>query len=254
MSRPWLAPLALMLVLVSPLGAASAQAAGDAAAGRKAFEAYCARCHSLDPTERGKRGPDLAGLLQRRYGAVAGFPYRMVWPQADPKWTPAHLDAYLEIHRLAEPQVRADVIAFLVAATGGKPLDVALADPVAGERLYNSRCAYCHALKPEPGAPRRADRRYEEITRALRRQPWEPPPDSGSGAATETERVRRGPNLAGLLTRAPGAAAGFAYRFVYKVSGPTWTAADLDSYIEFHARLEPVERADLIAFLTKATQ
>ena len=40
----------------------------------------------------------------------------MVWPPADPMWTPEQHDAYLEIHRLAELKCRADLIAFLYKA------------------------------------------------------------------------------------------------------------------------------------------
>nr|MDJ0972549.1 c-type cytochrome [Kiloniellales bacterium] len=60
--------------------------AGDAAKGRADFEARCTKCHSLDPTASGYRGPHLARLFERRYGAVEGFPYRMVWTDANPLW------------------------------------------------------------------------------------------------------------------------------------------------------------------------
>jgi len=251
---------AAVLVLAMSLGPGSARAAelaqhndpGNARTGRQVFEAYCAKCHSLDPGEPGKRGPHLAGLLQRRYGAVEGFPYRMVWPSADPLWTPDQLNAYLEIHRLAEAAPRAHVIAFLTAATGGGGFEAAIGDPVAGERLYNAKCAYCHALSREAIPPAPAAERYHDIERALERHPWETPDTAQPEGTTVTESVRRGPHLAGLLERAPGAAEGFAYRFVQKVSGATWTPPELDSYIEFHARLEPLQRADLIAFLSKA--
>lgn len=61
-----------LLFLTSTLSPAWAAEwpAGNAAAGREVFEAYCAKCHSLDPGARGMRGPHLAKLLQRRYGAV----------------------------------------------------------------------------------------------------------------------------------------------------------------------------------------
>ncbi len=251
MRRLLLALLFLVCVLV-PARAAELPT-GDGATGRKVFGAYCAKCHSLDPMELGKRGPHLAGLLQRRYGSVEGFPYRMVWPPAEPKWTPAHLDSYLEIHRLAEPQLRADVIAFLQAATKGPAMDLALGDPAGGERLFNVKCAYCHSLTREIAGQGPGQDRYEEITRALERRPWEPL-TAIPETALVTERARRGPHLAELLTRAPGAAEGFPYRFVYEIGGPVWTAPDLDGYIEFHARLEPLERTDLITFLIKATR
>ena len=65
----------------------------DTLRGREVFIANCTSCHSLNPEETGKRGPHLAGLFERRYGAVEGFPYRMVWTEADPHWTSVQLDA-----------------------------------------------------------------------------------------------------------------------------------------------------------------
>ncbi len=237
-----LAVTVLTAIAVSPVGA-------DAIRGREVFLSECARCHSLDPAELGKRGPHLAGLLARRYGAVEGFPYRMVWTDADPLWTEPQLDAYLEIHRLPEADARAAVIAFLVTATAAP----ARADAGRGERLYNTECSYCHALTEEGASTaRRVDGDVEEITRALK------PPELEAGEPTrptppfETFR-RRGPHLAQLLDRSPGAVPNFPYRFVYQVPGLTWTEEDLDSYIAFHARLESFDRADLIAFLKGAT-
>lgn len=239
----------LLLSVLWLSAAALSTAAADTLLGREVFIAECARCHSLDPEEPGKRGPHLAGLFARRYGAVEGFPYRMVWTEADPLWTEAQLDAYLEIHRLPEAEARAQVIAFLVAATAGaRPVDAAR-----GEGLYNTQCSYCHALTEEGASTvHRSDGDVEEITRALE------PPKMEAGEPTrptppfETFR-RRGPHLAELLDRSPGAVPDFPYRFVYEVPGLTWTEEDLDSYIAFHARLESFDRADLIAFLKGAT-
>lgn len=103
--------LFLVFALLSLL-AGPAQAA-DPVRGETLFQGHCAKCHGFDPADRSKRGPHLQGLFERRYGAVQDFPYRMVWPEADPVWTPAHLDSYLEIHRLPEAAERADVIAYL---------------------------------------------------------------------------------------------------------------------------------------------
>jgi len=89
----------------------------DPAKGRELFTANCARCHSLDPAETGKRGPHLAGLFDRRYGSVEGFAYRMVWPDADPLWTKKDLNSYLEIHLVPEADQRADIIEYLLEAT-----------------------------------------------------------------------------------------------------------------------------------------
>ena len=109
--------IAIAAGLLVSLAFALPATAGDAAAGRGAFEAKCARCHSLDPDATGFRGPHLARLFDRRYGAVEGFYYRMVWTDANPIWTRAHLNNYLEIHGLLEAKERADLIEFLFEAT-----------------------------------------------------------------------------------------------------------------------------------------
>ncbi len=239
--------LLIAVLLLIPVALSSPRA--EALRGREIFLANCAGCHSLDPDEIGKRGPHLAGLFERRYGAVEGFPYRMVWTEADPHWTEAHLDAYLEIHRLPEPVSRSEVIAFLAMATAGAPL----ADPARGEALYNTQCSYCHALTPEGARTlRRVDGRTEDIPRAVTPPPLEPAEPTRAGPEI-VESLRRGPHFAGLFDRAPGGVAGFPYRFVYEISGTRWTEADLDSYIALHARLESLDRADLIAFLKSAT-
>lgn len=108
---------ALVLSLALLATAALPAGADDHARGEALFDQYCAKCHGFNPAATDKRGPHLKGLFERRYGSVEGFPYRMVWPDADPVWTEAQLDAYLEIHRIPEPDQRADIIAYLKRAT-----------------------------------------------------------------------------------------------------------------------------------------
>jgi mono/diheme cytochrome c family protein len=43
------------------------------AAGRKIFDAECARCHEPYST-RGKKGPGLKGMFQRKYLSLSGLP------------------------------------------------------------------------------------------------------------------------------------------------------------------------------------
>ena len=65
----------------------------------------------------------------------------MVWTEADPHRTKVHLDSNLAIHRLPEPNARADLIDFLVLATAG----AAVADPARGAAIYYTQCSSCDA-------------------------------------------------------------------------------------------------------------
>jgi cytochrome c len=70
-----------------------------------------------------------------------------------------------------------------------------------------------------------------------------------------------GPNLFGIVGKAAGAVAGFAYSDALKSSGITWTAAELDSYIANPAAkipgttmvagaiADPAKRQAVIAYL-----
>lgn len=106
----------VMLPLLAMLGASGARAA-DGAHGKALFEGDCGNCHTLRKSEPAKRGPYLENLFNRRYGAVEGFPYRMVWTEADPTWTPDHLNNYLKVHGRFDEAQRADVIEYLKQAT-----------------------------------------------------------------------------------------------------------------------------------------
>ena len=108
---------------------AAGPAPGDVVAGRQVFR-KCQVCHSLEP---GKTlvGPSLAGAIGRKAGSLPGYDYSPAMRQANIVWDAKSLDAYV-----ADPQKvvpgnkmpfpglktqhdRADVISYLVAATGG---------------------------------------------------------------------------------------------------------------------------------------
>ena len=107
------------LAILSLMLAAGARdaAAADAENGKALFESDCAHCHTLHKSEPAKRGPHLEDLFNRRYGAVEGFEYRMVWTQADPTWTPEALNNYLNIHGRFDVAGREDLIEYLKQAT-----------------------------------------------------------------------------------------------------------------------------------------
>ena len=107
----------ILMVMVGARGASAA----DAAKGKALFESDCANCHTLHKNEPAKRGPHLENLFNRRYGAVEGFEYRMVWTAADPTWTPEQLNAYLNIHGRFDVAGREDLIEYLKEATKPTP-------------------------------------------------------------------------------------------------------------------------------------
>ena len=116
----------------------------------------------------------------------------------------------------------AAVLASLLAA-GHTP--AIAADPSRGEQLYTSRCGACHSLT-----------------------------DNGAG-----------PRHAGLLGRKAGTQTGFTYSNALTHSGIVWNVNLLDRWIQNPNALvpgnhmmvqlasDPTDRADIIAFLAKAT-
>jgi cytochrome c len=65
--------------------------------GARLFEP-CRACHSLDQSERGGAGPNLANLLGRKVGGDPGFDYSPVLRQARDQglvWDTARLDLFL---------------------------------------------------------------------------------------------------------------------------------------------------------------
>ena len=95
----------------------------DVEAGRIAFEKRCTGCHALD---REKEGPRLAGVVGRKAGAVASFPYSDALKKSSVVWTEAALDKWLTdtetvvpdadmTFRLDNAAERAAIIAYLKA-------------------------------------------------------------------------------------------------------------------------------------------
>lgn len=118
--------VALVLILVS----APAQAAetGNPGRGEKYFQA-CAVCHSLTPNHN-MTGPSLAGVIGRKAGTLATFQrYSPALKSSGVTWDDGTLDAWLEkpdalipgsrmiFRGIAQPAIRADLIAYLKQAT-----------------------------------------------------------------------------------------------------------------------------------------
>lgn len=94
---------------------------GDAAKGHAVFTA-CKTCHAID---KNLIGPMLKGVVGRKAGTVADFAYSPAMKNSGLTWTAQELSQFLEKPQavvpgtrmtypgLADPQKRADVIAYL---------------------------------------------------------------------------------------------------------------------------------------------
>ncbi|HWF75582.1 MAG TPA: c-type cytochrome [Caulobacteraceae bacterium] len=71
---------------------AYAQPAGDAAKGETAFNDQCSQCHTIGGMNQ---GPDLAGVVGRKAGTSADFPYTPAMKASGLTWTPANLEKFL---------------------------------------------------------------------------------------------------------------------------------------------------------------
>jgi cytochrome c len=110
--------LTLVAGFVSP-----ALAQGDAAAGKKLYQATCVGCHG-DAKTAPTTGPSLAGLIGRKAGTSAGGVISRANTESRIVWDEKTLDQYLaspseKIHGtimpigVKNPKERADLIAYL---------------------------------------------------------------------------------------------------------------------------------------------
>jgi cytochrome c len=87
------------------VGVASAQAAGDAAAGKVLFTQKCGLCHSVAPGQN-KIGPALYGVVGRKAGTAPDYTYSEAMKNANRTWDAATLDDYLINPRQKIPGVK----------------------------------------------------------------------------------------------------------------------------------------------------
>ncbi|MGH8707004.1 MAG: c-type cytochrome, partial [Burkholderiales bacterium] len=117
--------------LVAWLAAAPALGEGDSARGARAFGA-CAACHTLEPG-RHLTGPSLAGVWGSKAGAAQGFArFSAALRSSGIVWNESSLDAwlanpektvpgnYMSFGGIGNARVRADLVAYLRAASEGK--------------------------------------------------------------------------------------------------------------------------------------
>jgi cytochrome c2 len=102
-----------------------AHAAGDAVAGKAAFENQCAACHTTVVGKNGF-GPSLAGVVGRKSGTLAGYAYTPAMTHASLTWDATTLNQFLTNStakvpgtsmpvEIADETTRANVIAYLAA-------------------------------------------------------------------------------------------------------------------------------------------
>lgn len=92
------------IVLGLTMGAAGAQAAGDAAAGKEVFK-ECMACHTAEQGKN-KVGPSLFGVVGRKAGSIDGFKYSKPMTEkaaAGLTWTPDQLKAYVQAPKEVVP-------------------------------------------------------------------------------------------------------------------------------------------------------
>ena len=98
---------------------------GDSTRGKALYGSRCVACHSLDAN---RVGPKHRGVFGRRAGRVEGYAYSPPLRQSEIVWTGATLERWLADPesliagqrmnvRVADPRDRADIIAYLRAAS-----------------------------------------------------------------------------------------------------------------------------------------
>lgn len=116
-------PTAFAAFALVVAGSAMAQSAGDPVRGKSVY-ARCAACHDLN-TGATRLGPSLKGVVGRTSGTMPNFNYSQALKDKAVVWDANTLDAFLAgpskyvpgnrmaFPPLANPQDRADLIAFL---------------------------------------------------------------------------------------------------------------------------------------------
>jgi cytochrome c len=118
-------PILILSLFLAATGYAKAD--GDPKKGAQAFRA-CVACHALEPGLH-LSGPSLGGFLERPAGAAEGYGrYSPELKSAGFEWSPSVLDAWVEAPEkmvpgtymsfpgIPDPEVRADLVAFLMIA------------------------------------------------------------------------------------------------------------------------------------------
>ena len=115
----------LIVTALLAVRGAKARAAGDPAHGQEIYESRCIACHSADAN---RVGPMHRGVFGRKAGSLPDYAYSKALKAADIVWNDETLDRWLTNpqaflpgqkmnFKIANPQDRADVIAYLKTLT-----------------------------------------------------------------------------------------------------------------------------------------
>ena len=108
------------------IGAVAAGTPGDPVRGKAVYQG-CAACHSIDDNDI---GPKHRGVVGRQAGSVADYSYSAALKGSGLTWDEATLDRWLSnpsalvpgtkmFFKVADPQMRSDVIAYLKELSSG---------------------------------------------------------------------------------------------------------------------------------------
>ncbi len=113
-------------LLATALSLSTAVTSAAAATGEELFKQNCAACHALQKDAPMGMGPNLAGIVGRKAGAVQGFPHSEEFHKAlgGKAWTPELLDKWLEnpqqvakgtymMYQQSDPAIRSAIINYL---------------------------------------------------------------------------------------------------------------------------------------------
>jgi len=118
--------LTVCLAALLPLPASAVPLPGNPSRGAAFYESHCGACHSLDAN---RVGPMHRGVFGRKAGSVPDFHYTRALKTSGFVWSAVALDRWLTNPqamvpgtamglRVASPQDRADVIAYLKQQSG----------------------------------------------------------------------------------------------------------------------------------------
>jgi cytochrome c2 len=111
-----------------PGGAEAGTPEGNPSRGRVLFK-QCQGCHSVRAGQHNSFGPNLHRVIGRQAGSLEDYPYSEALKNAGFAWTPERLDAYIAdpqayipgvrmtLAPIADAQARADIIAYIIAAS-----------------------------------------------------------------------------------------------------------------------------------------